>query len=374
MMGRLKQVLRPVVRGGMACAGLAATRTGMRRRDPAPVHFVIEKQDWATRRVGTGVRDGVERHHPGKVALVLNAVGAERKVVHYGSQYMWEAWQRFLPSSNRYVTSFFHGKPEDGPDIARHIDRFLASVPRLSRVVASNSLLMDRLSGWGVPADKLVRIPIGTDTALFQPPTPDRRRAARQRWGVPADAVAIGSFQKDGIGWGAGMEPKLIKGPDILVEAVAAMAKQCKVHVILTGPARGYVKAGLARRDIPFTHDYLADYAELTSAYHALDIYLMTSREEGGPMALMESMASHVPVVSTPVGMAPDLIDDGETGWLTPIDATAIAAVALGALDRPEPQRVLAAARERVLGCDWKVVADSHWKQVYRPLMDELGL
>ena len=41
-----------------------------------------------------------------------------------------------------------------------------------------------------------------------------------------------------------------------------------------------------------------------------LDMYMVTSREEGGPMGLLESMACGVPVVSTPVGMAPDLLQN----------------------------------------------------------------
>ena len=42
----------------------------------------------------------------------------------------------------------------------------------------------------------------------------------------------------------------------------------------------------------------------LISLYHALDIYLITSREEGGPMGLLESIACGTPVASTNVGMA----------------------------------------------------------------------
>ena len=53
---------------------------------------------------------------------------------------------------------------------------------------------------------------------------------------------------------------------------------------------------------MPFAHHYVESREELAKCYHALDIYLVTSREEGGPMALMESMSSHVPVVSTRVG------------------------------------------------------------------------
>ena len=36
--------------------------------------------------------------------------------------------------------------------------------------------------------------------------------------GIPEDYTVIGSFQKDGKGWGEGLKPKLIKGPDILLK------------------------------------------------------------------------------------------------------------------------------------------------------------
>lgn len=332
----------------------------------------MEDADWAIRRVGTGVRDGIETSHPGGVNLTTNAATAHRQIVHYGSQYMWMAWGRHLSRSNHFVTSFFHGKPEDGPDVARHIDLFLASVPRLDRIVASNSLLKGRLVSWGVPTEKIVQIPIGVDTTLFSPPNTAARQAARTRFGIPEGRLCIGSFQKDGVGWGDGMEPKFIKGPDLFVEAVTNLARDLPVYVLLTGPARGYVKARLDAAGIPFTHDYVQEYADLRHAYHALDLYLVTSREEGGPMALMESMASHVPVISTPVGMAPDLITDGVTGWLADIDSAAIATRAREALATSDMSENLQAAYDAVLRCDWQAVADAHWKHVYQPLLENL--
>ena len=110
--------------------------------------------------------------------------------------------------------------------------------------------------------------------------------------------MVIGSFQKDGKGWGEGNEPKLIKGPDVL----------------LTGPARGYVKTGLESLKIPCKHLYLQDYREIGKYYQALDAYLVTSREEGGPKGVLESMASGIPLISTRVGQAQDLVKQGING------------------------------------------------------------
>lgn len=343
----------------------------MLARNDAPVQFVVEDSDWAIRRVGTGVRDGVEQIEPGAVHLTLNAATARNRIVHFGSQYMWVAWGHHLSQSNRFVTSFFHGKPEDGPDVARHIDQFLASVPRLDRIVASNGLLRDRLLSWSVPAKMIVEIPIGVDTHLFTPPDTAQRQTARKRFGIPEQALCIGSFQKDGVGWGDGIEPKFIKGPDLFADAVTDLARDLPVFVLLTGPARGYIKERLSQAGIPFAHEYVADYGDLRHAYHALDLYLITSREEGGPMALMESMSSHVPVISTPVGMAPDLIEDGITGWLTDVDGRAIAARAREALEDPRRADVVEAAHENVQRCDWLQVAAAHWNKVYLPLLED---
>ena len=88
-------------------------------------------------------------------------------------------------------------------------------------------------------------------------------------------------------------------------------------------------------------------------------------------MGLMESMASGVPVVSTRVGMAPDLILDQTTGGLArPEDAEDIAAKALGLLSLPEDAaaRLRILAREAVQVCDWSVVGRRHFDEVYKPL------
>ena len=140
--------------------------------------------------------------------------------------------------------------------------------------------------------------------------------------------------------------------------------------MLLGGPARGYVRQGLERLGIRYAYHYAPDRDELAKLYHPLDLYLVTSREEGGPMALMESMASHVPVVSTRVGMAPDLIDDGVSGALVDSgDVEAIASRAMELLALPRKGADLkAAARQSVLRADWSVVARRHIDEVWRPL------
>lgn len=368
----MRQNLRALQRAGACLPWRVGAAAGLYRGGGAPVQFVVENAAWAIRWVGEHVRDEIEKSHPGMVEVTVAPQRLANRVAHFGSQYMWLAWGRHMASGNRYVTSFFHGKREDGPEVSAHIDAFLESAPRLSKVVTAASIMETRLIGWGVPREKIARIPIGVDTGAFRPPTPEERAAARTRFGLADDRLVVGSFQKDGQGWGEGMEPKRIKGPDIFLDAVAGLAKHRPVTAFLTGPARGYVKAGLERLGVPFVHTYVEEQTDLAACYHALDLYLVTSREEGGPMGLMEGMASAVPVVSTPVGMAPDLITDGVTGGLADAeDAEGVTRRALELLATEEAAaRLKAAAREAVMVADWSVVGREHWSKVYKPLLE----
>jgi glycosyltransferase involved in cell wall biosynthesis len=175
------------------------------------------------------------------------------------------------------------------------------------------------------------------------------------------------------MGWGDGRDPKLIKGPDIYVETMRAMkAAGIPVMAFLTGPARGYVKQGLERAGIPFVHTFVQDHLDLVDCYHTLDLYVVSSREEGGPMGLMESMACAVPVVSTRVGMGPDLIIDGVTGGLVDDfngDALAQKAGQLLSLAPHDLSRLKQAAESVVKVADWSEVGRSHWELVYQHLL-----
>ncbi len=374
-MNQMKSLLRILARDALCQAHGLGRSLGVSTSPSEPVCFVTEKADWAIRWVGEYIKMGIDDEQPDLITLTTSPANIANRVVHFGSQYMWLGWGRHLSQSNHFVTSFFHGKPEDGPDVARHIDEFLASTDRLSKIVVSASLIERRLTGWGVAPSKLARIPIGCDTTHFRPPTEEERQTARRHIGAPDGALCIGSFQKDGVGWGDGMEPKMIKGPDVFVEAVRRLSRDFPVFVVLTGPARGYVKAGLEKHGIPYHHTFLDNYKDVAKFHHALDLYLVTSREEGGPMALMEAMSSHVPVISTRVGQADDLIKDGVTGGLVnsdDIDSLCAKAVAILQQAPDTAQVNLKAARQTVVdGFDWRHVAREHLNRVYQPLIGD---
>jgi glycosyltransferase involved in cell wall biosynthesis len=272
------------------------------------------------------------------------------------------------------VATIFHGaRSSRFPLLAESVNRFIDNLPLLARVVTACRIMEERLIAWGASPEKVVRVPLGVDLSLFTPVSDQRKREVRRRMGVPDGAVCIGSFQKDGVGWGEGLVPKLIKGPDVFIQVVELLKAQYNLFVLLTGPARGYVKQGLKAAGIPYRHQMLSDYRDIVDFYRCLDLYLVTSREEGGPKAVLESLATGVPLVSTRVGLAPDVIQHDHNGLLANQgDVDALAEHAAGLIENADwRRRLIAQGWKDIVPYDWSHIAAQYYHQVYLPLLGD---
>lgn len=239
-----------------------------------------------------------------------------RQCCHHMSQHILRQ-DRPFPRNQRVSINYFHGDPASSPEFAANYSGLKRHHPRLTRVRVSHSLMGQVALEAGIDPMKVRRIPIGVALDRFPMRTLSSRAAARRRLELPETAVVLGSFQKDGVGWDHGSEPKLIKGPDILLRTLAGIrASIPQLWILLTGPARGFVREGLVRAGIPFKHVAPAHHAEMAECYQALDAYLITSRDEGGPKGLLEAMATGVPVITTRVGQAIDLARSRENAWV----------------------------------------------------------
>lgn len=121
----------------------------------------------------------------------------------------------------------------------------------------------------------------------------------------PNGELLIGSFQKDGSGE-TGENPKMSKGPDILVKILYSLSLSMKIKVVLAGYARQYVINELKNKNIPYV--YMPKYEDINSLYDCLDWYLVTSRYEGGPQSILEASYRKLKILSTDVGIAPEIL------------------------------------------------------------------
>ncbi len=290
------------------------------------------------------------------------------QTVHYTSQF--SLLLDIYKSKNKISLDYYHGKPEQEDSFKKCFEAIRTHKDQIAAVRVSTKEMERRISEV-VGQEKVMRIPIGVDLNVFKSKTENSKLKIRNSLGIPQDAVVIGSFQKDGSGWGEGLEPKPIKGPDVLLKVI----ENCKLeignlYVLLSGPSRGFVKNGLEKLGIPYKHMYAKDYREIAELYDALDLYLVTSREEGGPKAVLESMAKGVPLVTTAVGQARDLVSNGENAMMTAIeDVTGLTQASLSVLrDKALAQRLIAGglrtARENSLESQLPL-----WREYFKKLV-----
>ncbi len=162
-----------------------------------------------------------------------------------------------------------------------------------------------------------VHVPYAIDGGLFFPIA--EKTSLRAKYGLPDNAYVIGNFHRDSEGSDLN-NPKLQKSPEMMVDILKRLqAKGEKFHVLLAGPRRHWLRRELERCGIPFTFvgrdipgdDFrtnILSRPQLNELYNACDLYLIPSRWEGGPQSAMEAAAARAKLLSTPLGVARDIL------------------------------------------------------------------
>jgi glycosyltransferase involved in cell wall biosynthesis len=167
---------------------------------------------------------------------------------------------------------------------------------------------------------KIVVIHNGLDAPADAQALRERRRMELlAELGLGADAKIVGSV--------AGLKP--VKGHRYLLEASAKVMKSdSRVHLVLVGDGelRDEIAAHAARLGIGARTRMLGHREDSAQLPAAFDVAVLASLSEGLPNTVMEAMAACAPVVATAVGGVPELIKDGETGFLIPPAAPGVMA------------------------------------------------
>ncbi len=184
--------------------------------------------------------------------------------------------------------------------------RMEALLSYLGTVVVPSQALADYVVARGFPRTRLHVIPNGI--------------SVRRREPAPAhDPVVIGTA--------ALLERR--KGIDVLLEASARLSTPHRLVVYGDGPLRAELES--AARELGSAAEFPGFVSDVEGKIAELDVFVLPSRGENLPIAILEAMAAALPVVATRVGGVPEVVVDGETGLLVePEDAAELAE----ALDR----------------------------------------
>jgi glycosyltransferase involved in cell wall biosynthesis len=209
-----------------------------------------------------------------------------------------------------------------------HIPKERLHVVTPSRWLADEARQSTLLGGFPVSV-----IPYGIATDVF---CPRNKLLAREMFGLPKDSKVV-LFAAQYGGWA-------FKGFSLLVEALTPLAST-DIYLFSVG-------SGTPSLTLPFPHmntGFIDNDRILSWAYSAADLYVTPSLDDNLPNTVMESMSCGTPVIGFNVGGVPDMVRDGNTGFLAPKgDVGALRQAILRVLDNPPLGAELAANCRRI--------------------------
>ena len=204
-------------------------------------------------------------------------------------------------------------------------------------VVANSSAARAQLAVEGVPEERLRLIPNGLDLSRF---TPQRPPAAIRR------IVTVANLRAE-------------KGHDTILAAAPAILER---HPDATftfagdGPRRDALETFARALGVAERVRFLGECQDVAPVLAASDLFVLPSRSEAFPNAVIEAMAAGLPVVASRVGGIPEVVRHGENGVLVPPDdPQAVADAILGLMDRRDEAAALGAAARADVARDYTI-------------------
>lgn len=283
---------------------------------------------------------GLDLLLPVRLAAALRRRGADIIHAHQCTPWFYSALSRLFYRKPRLLLQE-HGRffPEADKPLRRAVNRML--IRRLTHAfVAVSEDVRRRLARYeGLDQSWITVVYNGTRAA---PPlsAADRRRM-RSDLGLGGEDFVVGTVGRfDGI-----------KNLPMLVRAIAAASQRLpSLRGLLVGdgeelePVRSLIRSlGLEGRVL--LTGFREDARRITQC---MDLFALSSYSEGTSMALLEATAAGVPVVVTAVGGNPEVVLEGQTGWLVPTGAVeALSAAIIEAAGAPKLRQERAQAGQR---------------------------
>ena len=205
------------------------------------------------------------------------------------------------------------------------------------RVIAVSRLVGGVLAQCGVPTDHIRVVHSGI-------PCPREPAESRPRVKGHAEGEHV-------VGCVASYLP--VKGLDTLIDAAALVKKQVpatRFLLIGEGPLRTELAAQIRSCNLDGSVQLMGHRTDVPELLRGLDIFVLPSRFEGMPNAVLEAMLSGNAVIATQVGGIPEAVEDGVTGLLvSPNDPSALAAAMVALLEDDSKREAMGSAgRDRV--------------------------
>jgi glycosyltransferase involved in cell wall biosynthesis len=189
---------------------------------------------------------------------------------------------------------------ELNPDKSRaHILMQRAAYACAHMIVANSRAAADCVIAERVPADRVAMVPNGLDTDRIMP----RQIRSRLR-----KVVVVANLRPE-------------KGHDVLVDAAVPVLRRfpdASFEIVGGGRELEPLVARASARGVLHAFTFLGHRDDVPARLADADVFVLPSRSEAFPNALLEAMAAGLPIVTSGVGGMLELVDDGRTGLLVP--------------------------------------------------------
>jgi len=189
----------------------------------------------------------------------------------------------------------------------RYFGIFRYLLTRVDMVASLSSEISGELEDVGVDPERIAAVVNGVDVERFKPPSPAERAESRRDLGIGRDEFAVlftGRLSRQ-------------KGLDILIEAIALISIKDAVLIIAgKGSERKALESLAAKLGVTDRVRFLGPLPDTVRLYHAADVFVLPSRDEGLSNSLLEAMSVGLRVVATRVSGSSEAVEDGVTGFL----------------------------------------------------------
>lgn len=207
--------------------------------------------------------------------------------------------------------------------------------PSIRRIICVSNKTKEVVAKIVSDRSKLVTVYSGVDLEQFQTPESDQ---LKERYGIPNGVFRIGNaaaltYEKD---------------LATFIRTIDRLRKNgYVVHGIISGkgPLEAELKSLAASKGLESTITFTGHVTDIHNVIYYLDVFMMTSQEEGIGSAILDAYATGTTVVTTAAGGIPELVVDGQTGLIAEVgDDETLARHVEGLIVNPGKKQSLAEA------------------------------
>jgi glycosyltransferase involved in cell wall biosynthesis len=274
---------------------------------------------------GTGWSIDKDRYYTQKAIEQIDGYEITNNI--FKADIIYAIWWNKLQSRSFKIFNFIFKKKIIATitnDLSHQENLVKGLVNKVDMFVYASSKQKIVLESLGVKSQRLIFNPFYVDENIFKSLNLSKEELSNSLnidYKDIQNKVLIGSFQRDSLGSDLS-KPKWQKDPNMLINIMKLLDKD-KFVLLLAGPRRHYVIKQCKKYDIPYI--FLGDESyilnnkddisinslateQMPYLYNLIEVYIVSSKSEGGPKAIPESLLCKTKVISTDVGFSPDLL------------------------------------------------------------------